>query len=126
MIGACGLALLPQGQEFEQGVPGDFWARARGVVRGSIGSRDGNAKPEGIPIGHHDVTRALEGMADRQDLEASAVQGMSGVGHLDDFGIELRWVLEGGIMLLGRSMLWTTVTCMRSSAGGYVTASCCD
>ena len=102
-IGACGWALLQQGQQFEQGVPGELCARPRGVVRGSIGSRDGDAKPEGIPIGHHDVTRALGGMADRQDLEASAVEGMSGVGHLDDFGIERRWVLEGGIMLLSRS-----------------------
>jgi hypothetical protein len=42
-------------------------------------------------------------MADRHDLEASAVKGMSGVGHLDEFGIELGRVLEGGIMLLSRS-----------------------
>jgi hypothetical protein len=96
------LALLPPGQQFEQGVPGEFGARPRGVVRGSIRRRDGDAKPEGIPIGHHDVTRALGGMADRQDLEAAAEQGMRGVGHLDLFGIELRWVLEGGIMLLTR------------------------
>ena len=41
-------------------------------------------------------------MADRQDLEASAEEGVGGVGHLDHFGIELRRVLEGGIMLLSR------------------------
>jgi hypothetical protein len=45
---------------------------------------------------------ALGRMADRQDLEASTVEGMSGVGHLDHFRIERRWVLEGGIMLLDR------------------------
>jgi hypothetical protein len=43
-------------------------------------------------------------MADGQDLEASAEQGMGGVGHLDLFGIELRWVLEGGIILPSRSI----------------------
>jgi hypothetical protein len=43
-------------------------------------------------------------MTDRDDLEASAVEGVSGVGHLDQFGIELGRVLEGGIMLLSRSM----------------------
>jgi hypothetical protein len=43
-------------------------------------------------------------MADGEDLEASAVQGMGGVGHLDDLGIERRWVLEGGIISLSRSI----------------------
>jgi len=41
-------------------------------------------------------------MADRQELEAAAEQGVGGVGHLDLFGIELSRVLEGGIMLLSR------------------------
>jgi hypothetical protein len=36
----------------------------------------------------------LGGMAHRQDLEASAEEGMGGVGHLDHLGIERRWVLE--------------------------------
>ena len=45
---------------------------------------------------------ALGGMADRQDLEASAEERMGGVGHLDHFEIEWRWVLEGGIRLLSR------------------------
>jgi hypothetical protein len=45
---------------------------------------------------------ALGGMAHRQDREASAEEGMCGVGHLDHFGIERRWVLEGGIKLLSR------------------------
>ena len=31
-----------------------------------------------------------------------AEEGMCGVGHLDHFGIERRWVLEGGIKLLSR------------------------
>ena len=105
MIDACGWTLLAQGQEFEQAVPGEFWARACGVVRGWLGRQDGNAKPEGAPIGHHDVAGALGGMADGEDLEASAVQGMGGVGHLDHFGIKRRWVLEGGIMLLSRCIL---------------------
>jgi hypothetical protein len=65
-------------------------------------------------------------MGDRQDLEAAPEEGMGGVGHLDQFGIKLRWVLEGGIMLLSRSILWTTATCTRSSVGGYVTAFYCD
>jgi hypothetical protein len=105
VIDACGLTLLPQGQELERAVPGESWAPARGVVRSSIGRRDGDAKSEGTPIGHHDVTGVLRGMADGEDLEASAVEGMGGVGHLDHFGIKRRWVLEGGIMLLSRCIL---------------------
>ena len=115
MIDACGWALLPQGQEFEQAVPGESWARARGVVRGWLGRRDGDAKPEGAAIGHHDVAGALGGMADGEDLEASAVEGMGGIGHLDHFGIEWRRVLEGGIMLLSRST--------PSATGGWVSSS---
>jgi hypothetical protein len=48
------------------------------------------------------VAGALGRMTDRQDLEAAAEQGVNGVSHLDQFGIELRWFLEGGIMLLSR------------------------
>jgi hypothetical protein len=108
VIDACGSALLPQGQEFEQAGPDESWARARGVVRGWLGSRDGDAKPEGAAIGHHDVAGTLGGMADGEDLEASAVERMGGVGHLDDLGIERRWVLEGGIISLSRLIIWIT------------------
>jgi hypothetical protein len=52
------------------------------------------------------VAGALGRMADRQDLEASAVEGVGGVGDLDHFRIERRWVLEGDIMLLSRSIIW--------------------
>jgi hypothetical protein len=103
-IGACGWALLQQGQQFEQGVPGEFCARPCGVVRVFLGCLDRDAKPQAIAIGHEDVTGVLGRMTDRHDREASAVQGMGGVGHLDELGIERRWVLEGGIMLLSRSM----------------------
>jgi hypothetical protein len=96
------MALLQQGQQFEQGVPGEFWTRPRGVGRGSIGRLNGDAKPQGTAISHYNVAGALGRMADREDLEASAVERVGGIGHLDHFGIELRWVLEGGIMLLSR------------------------
>jgi hypothetical protein len=108
VIGACGLALLQQGQHFEQGVPGEFCPRPRGDIRGWLGRLDGDAKTQGIAIGHDDVAGALGRMADRQDLEASAEERVSGIGHLDQFGIELRWVLERGIMLLGRLIIWIT------------------
>ena len=68
---------------------------------------------------------SLGGMADRKDLEASAVEGMGGVGHLDHFGIERRRVLEGGIMLLSRSTIWTMATCGRFSDIGCATVCCC-
>ena len=48
------------------------------------------------------MSGALGRMTDRQDLEAAAEQGVGGVYYLDHFGIELTWVLEGGIMLLSR------------------------
>jgi hypothetical protein len=103
------LTLLPQGQEFEQAVPGESWARARGVVRGPLGRRDGDAESEGAPIGHHDVAGALRRMADRQDLEASAVEGVGGVGDLDHFRIKRRRILEGGIISLSRSIRSTII-----------------
>ena len=76
--------------------------------RGWLGRRDGDAQPQGAAIGDHDMAGALGRMADRKDLEASAVEGMGGVGHLDHFRIERRWVLEGGIMLLSRLIIWIT------------------
>jgi hypothetical protein len=115
VIDACGWTLLRQGQELEQAVPGESWSRARGVVRGWLGRRDGDAKSEGAPIGHHDVAGALGRMADGEDLEASAVEGMGGVGHLDDLGIQRRWVLEGGIMLLDRSTTSIVRLCCQPS-----------
>ena len=71
-------------------------------MRASIGRLDGDAKAQGAPIGDDDVAGALGRMADRQDLEASAVEGVGGVGDLDHLRTERRWVLEGGIMLLSR------------------------
>ena len=103
MIGACALALLCQGQQFEQGGPSAFGAQLRGIVRAEVGGPDRNAQAQAAPIGYDDVTRALGRVTDRQDLEASAVQRMGEVGHLDLFGIGRRWVVEGGIMLLSRS-----------------------
>ena len=80
-----------------------------------MGRQDGDAKPQGTAIGHHDMAGALGGMAHRQDLEASAEEGMGGVGHLDHFGIERRWVLEGGIKLLSRLTTSTIRSCCRYS-----------
>jgi hypothetical protein len=113
VIDACGGALLAQGQQFEQSVPGESCARAHRVVGSSIGRLEGDAKPQGIAIGDDDVAGALGRMADRQDLEAAAEQGVGGVGHLDLFGIELRRVLEGGIMLLSRSIESALRVCKR-------------
>ena len=114
MIGACGLALLQQGQQFEQGVPGESCARPRGIVRVQVGRRDGDTKPQGPPVGHDDVSGALGRMADGQDLEGSAVEGVGGFRHHDHVGIGPRWVLEGGIMLLSRSTASTTRSCCRT------------
>ena len=65
MIGACGWALLQQGQQFEQGVPGESCEAVR-RGRGWLGRRDGDAQPQGAPIGHHDVAGALGRVAHRQ------------------------------------------------------------
>jgi hypothetical protein len=100
------LVLLQQGQQFEQGVPGESCARPRSVAKVSISGFDRDAKSQGTPIGHEDVAGALGVLADRKDREASAAEGVSGVGHLDYSRIELRWVLEGGIILLDRS-IWS-------------------
>jgi hypothetical protein len=92
----------------------------------SIGRLDGDSKPQGAPIGDDDVAGALGRMADRQDLEASAVEGMGGIAHLDHFGIEVGRVLEGGIMLLSRSIRSTTAISGIFSSAGYETESCSD
>jgi hypothetical protein len=76
------------------------------VVGGESGGRDGDAQAHEVPVGHHDVAGAVGRMADRQNLEAVAVQRVAGVGHLDLFGIGWRWVLEGGIRLLSRLIIW--------------------
>jgi hypothetical protein len=41
-------------------------------------------------------------MADGEDREAPPEQRVRWVGHLDLFEVGKKWVLEGGIMLLGR------------------------
>jgi hypothetical protein len=102
MIGTCALALLCQGQQLEQGDPGAFCAQKRVLVGAEVGGLGRNAKAHEAAIGHDDVARPLRRVTDRQDLKASAEQRMGGVGHLDLFGIGRRWVVEGGIMLLGR------------------------
>jgi hypothetical protein len=70
------------------------------------------------------MARALGRVTDRQDLKASAVQRMGGVGHLDLFGIGRRWVVEGGIMLLSRSTIWITLICGSFYGTGYATGCC--
>jgi hypothetical protein len=100
MIGACALALLRQGQQFVQGDPGAFCAQHAGVVRGEVGGLDRKAEAHEVAIGHDDMARTLGRVTDRQNLEASAVQRVRRVGHLDRFGIGERWVLEAGIMLV--------------------------
>ena len=102
MIGAWAFALLQQGQQFEHRGPGDCCARQATVVRSQAGGLHRDAQAHEGPVGYNDVTRTLRGMTDRQDLEASAVERMGGVGYLDGFRIGCRWVVEGGIMLLSR------------------------
>jgi hypothetical protein len=124
MIGACSLTLLRQGQQFEQGGLAAFCAQQRGLVRAKVGGLDSKAKAHEAPIGHDDVARALGRVTDRQNLKASAVQRMGGVGHLDLFGIGRRWVVEGGIMLLSRLTRWIMLTCGRFFGSGYETGYC--
>jgi hypothetical protein len=102
MIGACACALLRQGEQFEQGGPGECCAQPAGVVGAEVGGLDGKAQAHEGAIGHDDVAGVVRRVTDRQDLEASAVQRVSGVGYLDLFRLGCRWVLEGGIMLLSR------------------------
>jgi hypothetical protein len=49
-------------------------------------------------------------MADGHDPEAPAEQRVRWVGYLDLFGLAGR-VLEGGIMLVGRSTPWIMLIC---------------
>ena len=103
MIGACGLVLLQQGQQFEQGIPGESCAWPRSVDKVSISGLDGDAKSQRTPIGYEDVAARLRELTGREDREASAVKRMGGIGDLDHIGIEFGWVLEGGITSLSRS-----------------------
>ena len=69
---------------------------------------------------------ALGRMADGQDREVSTVEGVGGICHLDQFGIELRWVLEGGIMLLSRLIRSTIAISGLFCGVGYETECCFD
>src|SRR5439155_1096701 len=74
--------------------------RSESITRIRAGS---HAEAHEVPIGHDHVARALRRVTDRQDRETSAVERMGRVGYFDLFRVRGRWVVEGGIMLLGRS-----------------------
>ena len=95
------------------------------MVRDQAGGLNGEAQAHEVPIGHEDMAQALRRMADRQDGEASAVERVRGVGHLDFVGFGRRWVLEGGIMLGSRLTPWITATGGSFSGNGYATGCCC-
>ena len=103
--GAWVFALLQQSQQLEHGGPGECSARRQGIVRDDVGSRDGEAQAHAVPVGHGDLARTPRRMADGHDPEAPPEQRMGRVGYLDLFGVA-RWVLEGGIMLVGRLTIW--------------------
>ena len=77
-------------------------------VGDEVGSRDGNASAHEVPVGDEDMAGTVRWTDDRHDGEASAEQRMSGIGYLDLLGTFIKWVLEGGIVLLSRSRRWTT------------------
>jgi len=63
----------------------------------------------------------LNRMANREYLEAPPVERVGRICHLDHFGIGRRRVLEGGIMLLTRSIRWIMLSCERCFVSGCVT-----
>ncbi len=67
---------------------------------------DREAQPHEVPIGHDDVARTLRGMADRDDSEAAPVERMGRVGYLDLLRLGRQWLLEGGIKLWTRLIIW--------------------
>jgi hypothetical protein len=95
-------ALLQQSEQIEKGRSGELCADERRVVRTEVSGLDRDAQAHEFPIGHDDMAEALRGMADRQDGEASPEQRMRRIGYLDLVRSRIRWVLEGGIMLLSR------------------------
>ena len=86
--------------------------------------KDREAQAHEVPVGHHDVAGTLGRMADGQNPEAAAVQGVGGVGHLDRLGVGRRWVLEGGIMVRSRWTRWIMLSCGRCCGSGCGTGCC--
>jgi hypothetical protein len=95
-------ALLQQSEQIEDGFSGELCAEWRGGVLGEAGSENGDAQAHEVAVGDDDMAGALRRMADRQDGEASSEQRMRRIGYLDLVRSRIRWVLEGGIMLLSR------------------------
>jgi hypothetical protein len=123
--GAWAFALLQQGEQSEDGVSGELCAGPRRVAPSQVSGRDRDAQPHEVPIGHEDMAGAVRRVADRQDGEAAAEERVSGVGYLDLLGGRVRRVLEQGILLLSRSILWIMPNCGAYSVGGCVTGCYC-
>src|SRR5262249_2086329 len=124
--GTWGFALLQQSQQIEKGRSGEWCAEAGDGLPGEAGGRDRDAQAHEVAVGHDDMTGTLGRMTDRHDGEASSEQRMRRIGYLDLVRGRLWWVLERGIMLLGRSTTWIMATCGRFSGFGCVTVCCCD
>jgi hypothetical protein len=78
-------------------------ARPRSVAGDKVRGQDGDAQTHSFPVGHDYLARTLRRMADGKNLETPPEQRVGRVGHLDLVKFARSWVLEGGIMLLGRS-----------------------
>jgi hypothetical protein len=111
MIGACACALLRQGEQLEQGGPGECCAQAARVVRTEAGGLDREAQAHEATIAHEDVAGLVRRVTDRHDGEAPTVERMGGVGYLDLLRGGRQGVVEQGIMLLVRSTVSRTTGC---------------
>jgi hypothetical protein len=111
VIGTWALALLHQAKEIEQGFCGEFCAPQGRAAQAKVSGRQGDAQTQVLAVGHQDMTRRPGAMADGEDSEAPSKQRVGRVGHFDLFGLfglGIKWVLEGGIMLGSRSTRFPT------------------
>jgi hypothetical protein len=70
------------------------------------------------------MARTLRRMADGDDREASPEERMRRIDYLDLVRERIRWVLEGGIVLLSRSTRWIMLSCGPCCVSGCVMGCC--
>jgi hypothetical protein len=100
-----------------------FGARAGFWAEGQTGGVKRQAQAHEVTISDEDMARTLGRATDGDNGETPAVKRMSGVGDLDF--LRRRWVLERGIVLLGRSTRWIMPCCGNCCNGEYATGCCC-
>src|SRR5262245_25929846 len=86
--------------------------RWRDQIRGGLG----NSQDHGVAVGDKDIAHAVRAWTSRAQYKTAFEERMVGVGDLDFRfrRVVLRWVVDRGIKIFDRLIIWTTRTSCRS------------